>query len=162
MNDKRLTIISIVAVLALAVYSGSTFISNVFATTATTATTNATNATSSSSGVNQQNISSNGKETSHLRVLVSFEVKEGKKQELLNNIVPNLNSTRSEEGNISFELLASTQNPNEFLIDQHWSSKAAYDKHHNNPLSVRMNEIINNLSVNPPVFKTYAEINAIQ
>lgn len=153
LKNKRLTIVALIPMIVLVIYGGNMFAANAFATT--------TNATPSTSGINQQNVSGVSNETSHLRVLVSFEVKEGNKQEFLNNAVPNLDSARSEEGNISFELLESTQNPNEFLIDQHWSSKAAYDKHHNNTLSVSMNEIINNLAVNPQVIKEYTEVNAI-
>jgi quinol monooxygenase YgiN len=153
MKNKRLTIITIIPVIALVIYGGNIFAPNAFATN--------TSATPTTPGINQQNISGVSNETSHVRVLVSFEIKEGNTQEFLNNAVPNLDSARSEEGNISFELLQSTQNPNEFLIDQHWSSKAAYDKHHNSTLSVSMNEIINNLAVKPQVFKEYTEVNAI-
>ena len=96
MKNKRLTIVAIIPVIALVIYGGNIFAPNAFATT--------TGATPSTPSNNQQNITGVSNETSHVRVLVSFEIKEGNTQEFLNNAVPNLDSARSEEGNISFEL----------------------------------------------------------
>lgn len=160
MNYKMMAIFAIIAAttLSLVVYSSSTFASNAFAATT------ATNASSlSSAGTNQQNTnSSNNNEISKLRVLNTFEVKEGKKQELLNTIVPALDSARKEPGNIFFNLYASTQNPNEILVDQLWSSKAAYDQHHNLPQTIKINQLITSLAVKPQVYETYTAINATQ
>lgn len=145
--------------LSLAVYSSSTFVLNAFATT----TTDNASSLLSSAGTNQQNTSSNNNnEISKLRVLNTFEVKEGKKQELLNTIVPALDSARKEPGNIFFNLYVSTQNPNEILVDQLWSSKAAYDQHHNIPQTVKINQLITSLAVKPQEFKTYTPINTTQ
>ena len=99
---------------------------------------------------------------SKTRVIVTLEVKEGKKQELLNTIVPALDYAKKEPGNILFNLYVSSQNPNEFLVDQLWSNKAAYDQHHNLPQTVKINEMITSLAVKPQVFKTYTPINTTQ
>lgn len=72
----------------------------------------------------------NNNENSKLRVIIISEAKEGKRQELLDLVVPLLKLAKKEEGNISYDLYSSTENPNEFLIDEVWSSKEIFNKHY--------------------------------
>ncbi len=95
---------------------------------------------------------------SKTRVLVTLEVKEGKKQDILNILIPLSEQAKKREGVLSHDLYFSTQNPNELLIDHLWSSKEIFDKHFNSPEATKVRETINSLLVKPLQIKTYTEI----
>ena len=99
---------------------------------------------------------SNG--NSPLRVLAFLEAKEGKRQELLNILVPIAEPSRKEEGNVSYVLNSSTEKPNEILFDEVWSSKDMFDKHYESPQSYKTREKMGNLLVRPMEVKLYMEI----
>jgi quinol monooxygenase YgiN len=104
-------------------------------------------------------ISSNAyNENSPVRVLAFLEAKEGKRQELLNVLVPIVEPSRKEEGNISYVLNSSTENPNEILFDEVWSSKYTFDKHYESPQSYKNRERVGGLLVRPMEVKMYTEI----
>jgi quinol monooxygenase YgiN len=63
---------------------------------------------------------------SKTKVIVTLEVKEGKKQDLLNILTPLSEQAKKREGVLSHDLY-SIQNPNELLIDHSWSSKEMFD-----------------------------------
>ena len=69
---------------------------------------------------------------------------------------------KQREGNISFDLYVSTENPNELLIEQLWSNKTDYDKHYNSPDTAKIRDTVTPLLVQPPLFKVYTEINNTQ
>jgi quinol monooxygenase YgiN len=99
---------------------------------------------------------------SKTRVIVTLEVKEGKKQDVLNILTPLSELAKKREGVISHDLYLSTQNSNELLIDHLWSSKDIFDKHFNSPEATKVRETINSLLVRPLQIKTYIEINKTQ
>lgn len=95
------------------------------------------------------------------RILVTLEVKEGKKQDVLNILAPLSKQAKEREGVISHDLCFSTQNPNELLIDHVWSSRELFEKHFNSLEATKIRETISNLLVKPLQIKTYTEINKI-
>jgi quinol monooxygenase YgiN len=72
------------------------------------------------------------------KVIVTLEVKEGKKQDLLNILTPLSEQAKKREGVLSHDLYSSIQNPNELLIDHLWSSKEIFDNHFNSQKQLRL------------------------
>ena len=95
---------------------------------------------------------------SPVRVLAFLEAKEGKRQELLNILVPIVEPSRKEEGNISYVLNSSTENPNEIMFDEVWSSMDTFVKHYESPQSYKNRERVGGLVVRPMEVKLYTEI----
>ena len=148
-----------VAMLVLMVSIGS------LSTYALATTTTTANSTTGSAGVNTQNVTSGGTGdtgNSKVRVIVIFDAKEGKKQDVLNHLVTLADMGKKREGNISFDLYASAENPNELLLDQLWSNKMVYDKHYTSPDTAKIRDTIAPLLIQPPLFKVYTEINQTQ
>ncbi len=96
---------------------------------------------------------------SPVRVLAFLEAKEGKRQELLNILVSIVEPSRKEEGNISYVLNSSTENSNEIMFDEVWSSMDTFVKHYENPKSHKNRERVGGLLVRPMEVKLYREIN---
>ena len=97
-------------------------------------------------------------EKSPVRVLAFLEAKEGKRQELLNILVSIVEPSRKEEGNIYYVLNSSTENPDEILFDEVWSSMDTFVKHYENPQSYKNRERVGGLLVRPMEVKLYREI----
>ena len=95
---------------------------------------------------------------SHVRVLAYLTAKEGKRQELLNILLPHIEPSRKEEGSISYVLNCSMENPNEFLFDEVWSNRDTYNKHYQKPDSYRIRQEVIDLLAKPLEIKTYTEI----
>src|SRR6476620_1373331 len=100
----------------------------------------------------------NSDTNSSVRVLAFLKSKEGKRQELLDLLLPHVEPSRKEEGNISYVLSSSIENPNEFLFDEVWSNKQTSDKHYNKPDSYRIRQEVTDLLAEPLGIKTYVEI----
>ncbi len=96
---------------------------------------------------------------SKTRVIVTLEVKEGKKQDVLNILIPLSEQAKKREGVISHDLYVSTQNSNELIIDHLWTSKEIFDRHFNSPEATKVRETINSFLVKPLQIKTCTEIN---
>jgi quinol monooxygenase YgiN len=96
---------------------------------------------------------------SNLVVLATLEAKNGKRKELLDILVSLVEPARKEEGNISYTLCASTDNPNEFLLYEDWINKEYFDKHYESPKSYRDREAVSGLLVRPLQIKTYVSVN---
>ena len=156
MNYRILSITAITAtILALTVSLGSSP-THVFATT---------NATTVPSQTNTQNITSAGasdNQNAKVRVIVIFDAKEEKKQDVLNNLTALTDMGKKREGNLSFDLYVSTESPNELLIDQLWSNKTVFDEHYNSPDAAKIRDTLTSLLIQPPLFKVYTEINNTQ
>lgn len=95
---------------------------------------------------------------SKTKVIVTLEVKQGKKQDLLNILTPLSEQAKKREGVNSIDLYSSIQNPNELLIDHLWSSKEIFDKYFNSQEATKARETINSLLVKPLEVKIYTEI----
>jgi quinol monooxygenase YgiN len=96
------------------------------------------------------------------RVIVTMEVKEGKKQEALKTLIPLAELARKKQGNISYDIYSSTENPNELVLDQLWSNKGAFDKHYNSPEASKSRQTVESLMVKQAQVKTYTEVGKIQ
>jgi quinol monooxygenase YgiN len=96
------------------------------------------------------------------RVIVTMEVKEGKKQEALKTLIPLAELGRKKQGNIAYDIYSSTENPNELVLDQLWSNKAAFDKHYNSPEASKSRQTVGSILVKPAQVKTYTEVGKIQ
>ncbi len=97
-------------------------------------------------------------QSNQVRVIVLINAKEGKKQELLDLLMPLVNPPRKREGNVTYTFNKSIEDPNELLFDEVWESKEAYDKHYNNQESVNLRTKIQDLVSKPIEFKLYSEI----
>ncbi|OPX57556.1 MAG: autoinducer-2 (AI-2) modifying protein LsrG [Methanobacterium sp. PtaB.Bin024] len=62
-------------------------------------------------------------------VAAAITGKPGKRDELISKSQDVIKSTRQEQGNISYELLASTEDENVLLMFEKWESKEALDTH---------------------------------
>jgi quinol monooxygenase YgiN len=92
------------------------------------------------------------------RVLATLEANSNSRKELLDFLVSLVAPARGEEGNISYDLYCSTQNPNEFLFDEVWSTKDDFDRHYNSPKSFNDRERVRGLLAKPLEIKTYIDI----
>ena len=68
-----------------------------------------------------------------------MEAKEGKGQELINQVLSIVAPTRKEEGNIAFIPCIYLDNSNQILVDEIWTSKQALDNHFN---TVHMKDVL--------------------
>jgi quinol monooxygenase YgiN len=100
----------------------------------------------------------NKSDNSPIRVLATLEAKEETRLQLKNILVSLVNPAREEEGNVSYDLYRSTENPNEFLFDEVWSNKAAFDKHYQSTKSQKDRDTVSRLLVTPLKIKTYIGI----
>jgi quinol monooxygenase YgiN len=96
--------------------------------------------------------------SSKIRVIVTLEVTEGKKQDVLNILKPMSEQAKKREGVLSHDIYSSAQNPNELIIDHLWSSKELFNKHFNSPEAAKVRETINKLLAKPLQPKIYDEI----
>ena len=101
-------------------------------------------------------------DSSQIRVIVLIEAKEGKKQEVLNLLIPLVDPPRKREGNITYTFNHSIENPNELLFDEVWDSQESYDKHYQNQESVELRSKLQDLVAKPLEFKRYKEIKGPQ
>ncbi len=95
---------------------------------------------------------------SPVRVLAFLEAKEGKRQELLDILIPIIEPSRKEEGNIAYSLNYSIDNPYEMVFDEVWSNKVSFDKHYKSPYSQENRSKIKDLLVSPMIIKLFKEI----
>jgi quinol monooxygenase YgiN len=101
-------------------------------------------------------------EGSHIRVIVLIDAKEGKKQEIMNLLVPLIDPPRKREGNITYTFNSSIDSPNELLFDEVWDSKESYDMHYQSNESVDLRSKLQDLVAKPIEFKMFKEIKAPQ
>ena len=100
----------------------------------------------------------NNRENSSFRVLATLEAKSEARQELLEFLISLVTPAREEQGNISYDLHCSTQNPNEFLLDEVWDTKTDFDRHYESSKSHDDRERVKGLLLKPLLIKTYMNI----
>lgn len=157
MNYRTFSITVIAATILVSIVALGSISTEAFATPNATATL--------PSGANTQNVTNSDAEdagNAKARVIVIFDAKEENRQEVLNNLNNLTDMGKQREGNISFDLYVSTENPNELLIDQLWVNKTVYDEHYNSPDTAEIRDTVTPLLVQPPLFKVYTEINNMQ
>lgn len=129
------------------------------------------NNTSSSAAANKfiynmtsaaSNESTTGAAGNITRVIVTLDIEEGKKQDALKTLIPLAELGRKRQGNIAYDIYSSTENPNELVLDQLWSNKAAFDKHYNSPEASKSRQTVEVLLVKPALVKTYTAEGKIQ
>lgn len=97
----------------------------------------------------------NKSDNSPVRVLATLEAKEEARLRLKDILVSLVKPAREEEGNISYDLYCSTENPNEFLFDEVWSNKGTFDKHYQSTKSQKDRDTVSGLLATPLQIKTY-------
>jgi quinol monooxygenase YgiN len=107
---------------------------------------------------NKAELSKSLEDESPVRILAFLEAKEGKRQELLNILIPIIAHSRKEEGNISYVLNYLIDNPNETMIDEVWSDKDRFDKHYQSLYSQENRNKIKDLLARPMTIKLFKEI----
>ena len=152
-TKETIHIVSVLMVVAIGLITAS-----IASAASTHAQANNTSSSSSAAAAN----SMSGAAGNITRVIVTMEVKEGKKQEALKTLIPLAELARKKQGNISYDIYSSTENPNELVLDQLWSNKGAFDKHYNSPEASKSRQTVESLMVKPPQVKTYAEVGKIQ
>ncbi|CAN5675904.1 hypothetical protein BH23THE1_BH23THE1_26760 [soil metagenome] len=100
-------------------------------------------------------------ESSHVRVIVLINAKEGKKEELLKLLVPLVDPPRKREGNLFYTFNSSIDNPNELLFDEVWDTRESYNKHYESNESVALRSKIQDLVSRPIEFKIFKEITSL-
>jgi quinol monooxygenase YgiN len=105
-----------------------------------------------------QNNNAESNKNSAVRVLAFLEAKEGKRQELIDILIPIIAPSRKEDGNIEYNLNSSIENPNELLFDEIWSNKDTFDKHYQSPESYKNRDRVSGLLVKPMEVKVYTQI----
>ena len=85
----------------------------------------------------------------NIHVLATLEAKEGKLRDLLNILLPIVEASRNEDGNISYILNSSIDRPNELLFDEVWSSRETFDTHYNQKESKENRKKITDLILKP-------------
>ena len=101
-------------------------------------------------------------ESSHIRVIVLIDAKEGRKQEIMSLLVPLIDPPRKREGNITYTFNSSIDSPNELLFDEVWDSKESYNRHYQSNESVDLRSKLQGLVAKPIEFKVFKEIKAPQ
>ncbi len=100
---------------------------------------------------------------SKVKAIVTLDAKDGKKQDLLNALIPYAEQAKKRVGNIVFDLYISTKNPNEVIIDQLWSNKTAFDNSYNSTQAIKFRDSVSNLLATIPAqVNTYTELNKTQ
>ncbi len=100
-------------------------------------------------------------ESSHVRVIVLINAKEGKKEELLKLLVPLVDPPRKREGNLLYTFNSSIDNPNELLFDEVWDTRESYNKHYESNESVALRSKIQDIVSRPIEFKIFKEITSL-
>lgn len=95
-----------------------------------------------------------------IRVFAFFKAKPGKGKELEKILQTLVIPTRSEPGNIAYVLHRSTQNSDELVFDEIFSSIKAFEEHTQQPYIKSLMTKIKHLTTAPPEIKTYFEIRA--
>ncbi|MGO4740754.1 putative quinol monooxygenase [Bosea sp. 2KB_26] len=68
---------------------------------------------------------------SELFIVVALYAKDGKEADLRRDLINVVEPSRREEGNLRYELFADQSEPRRFVFVEHWASREARDKHHN-------------------------------
>lgn len=97
-----------------------------------------------------------------VRVLAFFKAKQGKGKALEKILLTLVRPTRSEPGNIAYVLHRSTENPDELVFDEIFTSIHAFEEHAQQPYIKNLNARIEHLLVAPPEVKTYSEVRVEQ
>ena len=100
-------------------------------------------------------------ESSHIRVIVLINAKEGNREELLKLLVPLVDPPRKREGNLIYTFNSSIDNPNELLFDEVWDTRESYNKHYESNESVALRSKIHDLVSRPIEFKIFKEITSL-
>jgi quinol monooxygenase YgiN len=93
-----------------------------------------------------------------VRVLAFFTAKPGMGEELEKILLTLVPLTRSEPGNIAYVLHRSTENPDELMFDEIFSSSSAFIEHGQKPYIKSLGSKIEQLIAVSVKIETYSEI----
>jgi quinol monooxygenase YgiN len=93
-----------------------------------------------------------------VRVIAFFKAKKGRGKDLEQVLKTLVAHTRSEPGNIAYVLNRSTQNTDELVFDEMFSSMKAFEEHSQKPYIKSLAAKIDHLMDAPVNVKTYYEI----
>jgi quinol monooxygenase YgiN len=95
-----------------------------------------------------------------VRILAFLETKgkEDERQEIIKILIPISEYSRKEEGNITYTLNSSIDNPNHIMIDEVWSTKEKFDKHYNSIQSNENRNKIKDLLAKPMEIRIFKQI----
>jgi len=99
-----------------------------------------------------------GRTSEAVRVLAFFRAKPGKGKELEQILKTLVAPTRGEPGNIAYVLHRSTEDPDELVFDEMFSSMGAFKEHAQKPYIKGLAPKIKHLLAAPLEVKTYSEI----
>ena len=68
---------------------------------------------------------------SELFIVVALRAKKGKEDELRRDLTAVVEASRKEEGSLNYDLFVDQSDPERFVFVEHWASREARDKHHN-------------------------------
>lgn len=68
---------------------------------------------------------------SELFIVVAIHAKPGTEAELRRDLTAVVEPSRKESGNLGYELFVDQNDPGRFVFVEHWASREARDKHHN-------------------------------
>jgi quinol monooxygenase YgiN len=66
-----------------------------------------------------------------LFIVVALRAKRGKEDDLRRDLIAVVQPSRKEEGNLDYDLFVDQSDPRRFVFVEHWASREARDKHHN-------------------------------
>jgi quinol monooxygenase YgiN len=74
---------------------------------------------------------------SELFIVVALRAKQGKEDELRRDLIAVVEPSRKEKGNLGYDLFVDQSDPGRFVFVEHWASREARDKHHNEGPHIR-------------------------
>ena len=74
---------------------------------------------------------------SELFIVVALRAKQGKEDELRRDLIAVVEPSRKEDGGLGYDLFVDQGDPGRFVFVEHWSSREARDKHHNEGPHIR-------------------------
>lgn len=74
---------------------------------------------------------------SELYIVVALRAKAGTEDELRRDLTAAVEPSRKEEGCLGYDLFVDQSEPGRFVFVEHWASREARDKHHNEGPHIR-------------------------
>lgn len=69
-------------------------------------------------------------QTGEFFILAVLYAKQGREQELRDDLIAVVEPSRNDEGNLRYELFVQQDDPRRFVFVEHWASPEAQHKHH--------------------------------
>jgi len=93
-----------------------------------------------------------------IRIVVRERIKNGEKEKAIELFREMVEATRKEEGNISFNLLESVEDPNTLAVSEAWESQQSVENHLESQHSKRLRPLLDQCFAEPSRIEIYREI----